>query len=48
VGFGPGLTSVVALRKDGAPINFGPEPKEQVAAFVLDQIAALLGQASSG
>ncbi len=48
VGFGPGLTSVVALRKEGAPIAFGPEPKEQVAAFVLDQIAALLGQAPSG
>lgn len=48
VGFGPGLTSVIALSKDGAPISFGPEPKEQVAAFVLDQIAVLLGQASSG
>lgn len=44
VGFGPSDTQVIAVKSDAPAIPFGPAKKAQVAEFVLDQIAELLGQ----
>ncbi len=43
VGFGPGETSVIAVRAGGT-VPFGPATKAKVAEFVLDQVAATLGE----
>lgn len=43
VGFGSGETSVIAVRAGGT-VPFGPAPKVAVAEFVLDQVAATLGE----
>ena len=45
VGFGPGETSVIAVGPSTSQ-TFGPALKPRVAEFVLDQVAALLGERS--
>lgn len=45
VGFGPGETSVIAVGPATSQ-TFGPALKPRVAEFVLDQVAALLGERS--
>ncbi len=43
-GFGPGETSVLAVRAEGPAAVFGPAPKAAVADFVLDQVLAQHGE----
>lgn len=45
MGFGPGETSVIAVGPSTSQ-TFGPALKPRVAEFVLDQVAALLGERS--
>ncbi len=43
-GFGAGSTSVLAVRRAGEPVPFGPADKPAVAEFILDQVLELRTQ----